>query len=168
MRRHGENLCPRTHLDTSCVISFYIYEDEIKFITSLVIMKLRSTNSLSLHSLVVCWGGGHKGVIMHQTWATSFQVLFISILRLFSSTPWHINIVTMPNFCINTPKFTLLLISQQRHNVSMRNLENQQDFFLLCLKNGLIRGYTFLNMNSRSGKTTVLEIKHIKTVNKIY
>lgn len=41
-------------------------------------------------------------------------------------------------------------------------------FFLLCLKNGFIRGYRFLNMNSRSGKTTVLEIKHIKRVNKIY
>lgn len=131
-------------------------------------MKLLITDSLFLHSIVVCWGGGHKGVIMHQTWATSIQVLFISILRLFSSTPWHINIVTRPNFCINTPKFTLLLISQQRYNVDMRHLENQQEFFWLCLKNGFIRGYTFLNMNSRSGKTTVLEIKHTKTVNKIY
>lgn len=131
-------------------------------------MKLLSTDSLFLHSIVVCWGGGHKGVIMYQTWATSIQVLFISILRLFSSTPWHINIVTRPNFCINTPKITLLLISQQRYNVDMRHLENQQEFFWLCLKNGFIRGYTFLNMNSRSGKTTVLEIKHTKTVNKIY
>lgn len=41
-------------------------------------------------------------------------------------------------------------------------------FLTVFKKNGFIRGYTFLNMNSRSGKTTVLEIKHIKKVNKIY